>query len=236
MRPFPSLTVPLAAALLLGAAPPVRAASLRVSPILIDGGAGANATITLHNGEARPLDAQVRVFRWTQADGREDLVPTDDVVASPPIVSIDAGSDYVVRLQRTVGEEPVGEEAYRVVVDELPNPDRQRNGTVAVVLRYIVPAFFFAPDASQPRVRWSIGQRDGRAVVVAENSGDHRVQLTDLSLKVGGRVLKVEKGLAGYVLGHSVKEWALGPKLSGLHGGTVLANSDHGPLHAPLAP
>ena len=219
-----------------GSLSPAAAAALRVSPILIDGGAQANTTITLRNQENRPLNAQVRVFRWTQKDGREELVPTDDVIASPPIVSIGAKEDYIVRLQRTTGQEPVSEEAYRVVVDELPNPDRQRNGTVAVVLRYIVPAFFFPAEATQPRVRWSVERRDGRAYIVAENSGDKRVQLTNLGIRTGGRTVIVGKGLAGYVLGHSTKEWPLASKLSGLRGGTVVAMSDRGALSAPLEP
>ena len=220
----------------LAAAGDASAASLRVSPILIDAGSQANATITLHNGEPRPLNAQVRVFRWSQENGEETLVATDDVVASPPIVSIEPRTDYTVRLQRRAGEEPVGEESYRVVVDELPNPDRQRNGTVAVVLRYIVPAFFFAADATQPRLRWSLGRRDGHAVLVAENSGDKRVQLTNLGIRAGGRAIIVAKGLAGYVLGRSTREWPIDPKLAGLRGGTVVATSDHGALNAPFAP
>ncbi len=213
-----------------------QAAALRVSPILIEGADQANTTITLRNQEARTLNAQVRVFRWSQHDGREDLEPTDDVVASPPIVSIAPREEYVVRLQRTTGQQPVAEEAYRVVVDELPNPDRQRNGTVAVVLRYIVPAFFFPADASQPRLRWSISHREGHAVIVAENTGDKRIQLINLGIKVGGRTALIGKGLAGYVLGHSAREWPLAAKLSGVRGGAVVAASDHGPINAPLAP
>ncbi len=219
-----------------GALSPAQAAALRVSPILIDGGAQANATITLRNQENRPMNAQVRVFRWSQKDGQDDLQPTDDVIASPPIVSIGAREDYVIRLQRATGQEPVSEEAYRIVVDELPNPDRQRNGTVAVVLRYIVPAFFFPAEATQPRIKWSLERRDGRAFVVAENSGDKRVQLVNLQIKSGNRTTMVGKGLAGYVLGHSSKEWPLSSKLSGLRGGTVVVMSDHGALSAPLAP
>ncbi len=212
------------------------AAALRVSPILIEGGEGANASVTLRNQEDRPLNAQVRVFRWSQRDGVEDLQPTDDVVASPPIVTVGPREDYIVRLQRTTGELPVAEEAYRIVVDELPNPNRQRNGTVAVVLRYIVPAFFFPADATQPRLRWSLAHRDGQAVLVAENSGDKRIQLTNLAVRTGGRTALIGKGLAGYVLGHSAREWPLAAKLSGLRGGTVVAGSDHGSINAPLAP
>ncbi len=236
MAPIPQHVLVLAIAATVGAPAAASAAALRVSPILIDAGEGANASITLRNQEDRPLNAQVRVFRWSQRDGVEDLQPTDDVVASPPIVTVGPREDYVVRLQRTTGEQPVAEEAYRVVVDELPNPDRQRNGTVAVVLRYIVPAFFFPADATQPRLRWSLAHRDGRTVLVAENTGDKRVQLTNLALKSGGRTALIGKGLAGYVLGHCAREWPLAAKLSGLRGGTVVAGSDHGSINAPLAP
>ena len=235
-RSPPTLKALTAAAGLAVAPVASQAAALRVSPILIEGGDQANTTITLRNQEARTLNAQVRVFRWSQHDGQEDLEPTDDVVASPPIVSIAPLEDYVIRLQRNTGQQPVSEEAYRVVVDELPNPDRQRNGTVAVVLRYIVPAFFFPPDASQPRLHWSLARREGHAVIVAENTGDKRIQLTNLGIRSGSRTSVIGKGLAGYVLGHSTMEWPLALKFSGLRGGTVVAGSDHGSINAPLAP
>src|SRR5580704_124123 len=122
------------------------AASLSVSPITVDVVTPAtNATVTARNGESRPLAAQIRVFRWTQVDGQDRLEPTEDVVASPPIVTINSGADYVVRLERTAAGEVAGEEAYRAVIDELPNPNRQRNGAIALVLRYLVPVFFLSP-------------------------------------------------------------------------------------------
>ena len=222
--------------LVAASAPSACAAALRVSPILIEGGAQANATITLRNQENRPLNAQVRVFRWTQKDGQEELSPTDDVVASPPIVSIAAKEDYIIRLQRTTGQEPVSEEAYRIVVDELPNPDRQRNGTVAVVLRYVVPAFFFPAEVTQPRLTWSLEHRNGHTYIVADNTGGKRLQLINLSIKVGSKTIMVGKGLAGYVLGHSTREWPLASRLSSLRTGTVVAMSDRGALNAPLGP
>lgn len=211
------------------------AASLRVSPILIESAAGKDVVVTLRNQEVRPMNAQVRVFRWTQRDGQDQLDPTDDVMASPPILTIAPGEDYTVRLQRTTGSEPVAEEAYRVVVDELPNPDRQRNGTVAVVLRYLVPAFFFPPDAGQPRLRWSLQRREGRTVIVAENEGDRRAQISDLALRGGSRTAPLFRGLAGYVLGHSTKEWRVDPNLAARPGSSIMAMSDRGPIHAPLA-
>jgi fimbrial chaperone protein len=211
-----------------------QAASLRVSPILIEG--TSNATVTLKNQEARPINAQVRVFRWSQKDGGDELVPTGDVVASPPILSIAPNADYVVRLQHLSASLSAPEESYRVVVDELPNPNRQRNGTIEIVLRYIVPAFFGSPDASQPRLRWTMQERGGRRLIVAENSGDKRIQISNLGFSSGGKTLIVQKGLAGYVLGHSAKAWPLSPKISAGRATSIVAMSDHGAIRASLSP
>jgi fimbrial chaperone protein len=208
------------------------AASLSVSPITLDVVTPAtNATVTVRNGESRPVAAQIRVFRWTQVDGQDRLDPTEDVVASPPLVTINGGADYIVRLERSAGREIGGEEAYRVVVDELPNPNRQRNGSVALLLRYLVPAFFFSADATQPKLVWSLAHRGGATLLQAVNNGDKRIQIVDL--KLGASM--VSKGLAGYVLGHSTRSWVV-PAGSGLTNGAVVsASSDHGPIHAPLS-
>jgi fimbrial chaperone protein len=208
------------------------AASLSVSPITLDVVTPAtNATVTARNGESRPLAAQIRVFRWTQVDGQDRLDPTEDVVASPPVVTINGGADYVVRLERTAAHEIGGEEAYRVIVDELPNPNRQRNGSVAMVLRYLVPAFFFSADASQPKLVWSLAHRGGATLLQAANSGDKRIQILDLKLGA----LMVGKGLAGYVLGHSTRSWVVPAGSALTNAAVVTATSDHGPIHASLS-
>ncbi len=232
MRKIPLLTV----AALVAHASGCHAASLRVSPILIDAGNATDMALTLRNQDVRPIDAQVRVFRWLQKDGQDDLEPTEDVVVSPPILTIAPEQDYTVRLQRTLGARPVGEEAYRVVVDELPNPNRQRNGTVAMVLRYVIPAFFYAPDTGQPRLKWSLRQQKGHLTLTAENTGEEHIQISNLGIRERGHIQVLQKGLAGYVLGHSSREWTLGVRLPSSGSASVVAGSDHGAVDVPLAP
>ena len=213
------------------------ASTLSVLPISVEVlQPGTTGTLTLRNREARPLNVQVRVFRWRQVDGEDKLEPTQDVVASPPIVSVNAGADYVVRLQRIASDSAVGEEAYRTVVDELPNPNRQRNGSIAIVMRYLVPTYFLSPDASQPKIIWSLIHKGRTTLLNAVNSGDKRMQIIDLKLKTGnGRVVMVSKGLAGYVLGRSSRTWALPAKIGAAESGFVIADSDHGPIQARLS-
>src|SRR5690349_12830821 len=121
----------LSAALLCAVAMPAAAGSLRVSPVMLQFVAPAGAAmLTLRNEHNEPVDVQARVFRWRQVNGKDELTPTTDVVVSPPITTLPASGEQTVRVVR-VDKQPVAEEeAFRVIVDELPNPARRRAGTV----------------------------------------------------------------------------------------------------------
>ena len=92
----------MAAALMTAAVHSADAASLQVTPLLLEIPApGATSTLTVRNESPRPVNAQVRVFRWTQANGQDVLEPTDAVVASPPLVNLASRISFAVRIVRT---------------------------------------------------------------------------------------------------------------------------------------
>lgn len=103
----------------LAAPSPAAAASLQVTPILVDVAAeGAAATsVTLKNSSGKPVNAQLRVFRWTQANGQDQYEETTDVAASPPMVTMKPNGEYVIRVVRTSRAPVHGEESYRLVAD-----------------------------------------------------------------------------------------------------------------------
>src|SRR6266508_5911005 len=81
--------------LLLASQPRAAAATLQVAPVLVEVMAPSMAsTLTLRNDGRDPVFAQIRVFRWTQEGGQERLEPTDEVVASPPSVTLARNTDY----------------------------------------------------------------------------------------------------------------------------------------------
>ena len=76
-----------------------RAGTLQIEPVLIDvASPGAASTVSLRNDGTAPINAQIRIFRWSQVDGKENLEPTDDVVASPPAVALAPKTNYVARI------------------------------------------------------------------------------------------------------------------------------------------
>lgn len=122
---------------------PAEGAALRVAPVgfNLTGGTAAS-TLRIWNEDKRPIAVQVRVFRWFKVDGKERLEPTRDVVASPPITTLKPGTENLVRIVRVKKAPTEGREAYRLVVDQLPDADRKGTGQVEIVVRHSIPVFF----------------------------------------------------------------------------------------------
>jgi len=184
--------------------PAAQASDIRVAPVVLDPLPGARTTsLTLTNDENRPVRVQLRVMKWSMENGREQLTPTDDVVASPPFATLSPQQQYLVRVVRTAKTPPRGEETYRVLVDEVPEPGDVRPGTVNLVVRQSIPAFFSDLAHRDPDVAWSVQNgRDG-ATLVGRNSGNRRMRVADLSIDTAGRQVYFQQGLVGYVLAGS---------------------------------
>jgi fimbrial chaperone protein len=193
----------IAAAVLI--APGAAAASdIRVAPVVLDPLPGARTTsLTLANAERKPVRVQVRVMKWSTRTGTDVLEPTTDVVASPPFATLTPEQHYLVRVVRTAKAAPVGEEAYRVLVDEVPDPADARPGTVNLVVRQSIPVFFSDLPRRTPQVAWRLERTPGGPVLVGRNSGNRRFRIADLQVEANGRRIAARSGLVGYVLAGS---------------------------------
>jgi fimbrial chaperone protein len=212
------------------------AATLQVAPVLVEVPApGATASLSLKNEGDKPIDAQIRVFRWSQVDGMEKLVPADEVVASPPMVSIQPKANYSVRIVRLIKTPVTAEESYRLAIDELPAGKGDRAATVNLVLRYSIPVFFTAAGAAPAKVTWSLQKRDGKTFLTAKNEGDRRIRLSKLKLQdTSGGTASFGEGLAGYVLGHSTISWVVPNSSRNFGAGglsSISALADSGPIN-----
>lgn len=227
----------LITALVLGAYPAALAGSLQIEPVLIDVTApGAASTVTLRNEGATPINAQIRVFRWSLVDGQEKLEPTEDVVASPPSVSLTPKGQYIARIVRVSKRPVAGEESYRLLVDQLPDLSQQKNGAVNLLVRYSIPVFFGAAEKKVPAVSWSIVVKGDKLMVAARNNGERRLRISALNLRdASGKSISFGNGLAGYALGQSTKTWVAPASARGfvMNGSaSISAQSDGGPIAA----
>jgi len=213
------------------------AASLQVEPVLVDvRSPSAAATLTLRNGGPAPINAQIRVFRWSQTEGIERLEPTTDVVASPPDADLTPKADYVVRIVRVSKQPVTSEEAYRLLVDELPSPVQWQGRTVNLLVRSSIPVFFGPPQVGGPSVAWTVSVQGEKLIVGAQNTGNRRLRISSLRVhNSNGETVTFGNGLVGYVLGRSAMNWTAPLSVRGFAGAgtiSISAESDLEPIQA----
>ncbi len=212
------------------------AASLQVSPTQFELRPQQNAeALWISNSGTETVQVQVRVFQWQQADGRDQLTPTGALLASPPMQALAAGQRQLIRLVRADETAPATQQAYRVIVDEIPAYDPTRQG-MQFVLRYSIPVV--VQPAGKPLAPLLSARlvQDGTAQAQLEvsNSGQGQAQIADLGLVVAGRRTPVMDGLVGYVLPGQTMRWPLQPPPAQLQGGTFSARINGGSEPTPL--
>lgn len=163
-----------------------------------------------NRGSATTL-MQVRIFSWQQVEGREQYQTQQQIVASPPVVRIEAGQKQLVRLIKMTPPAAGQEAAYRVVLDEIPTPLQpgENQAGLRFQMRYSVPLFVYgsglSPDTHQPRLIWRMVNEGGQRWLEISNQGAIHARLSKASLN--GRSLA--DGLFGYVLANSRHRWPL---------------------------
>lgn len=212
------------------------ASTLSMSPVMVEIRQPAKTSkITLRNRGEDAIAAQIRVFRWVNKDGTDQLIPTKEVVASPPAAKLLPNTEYKVRLVRVAKTPVVGEESYRLLIDQLPKPASHEGARVAFTVRHSIPVFFQGEGVKSGPLLWSASIRDRTLVLTAANQGSRRARLFDVKVKIGTREVDARGGgLAGYVLGRSAAQWSI-PLPKGLKTGstiTITARDERGPLKA----
>ena len=213
------------------------AAALQVSPIRLDLGADKPAAaLTLRNEGAVPLNAQVRVFAWTQSPDEDRLERTTLIVASPPIVRIAPNAEQTVRILRVADTPLAREETYRLLIDEIPNAQTPETNGVRMQLRYSVPVFAGAQDARVPALSFALERKDAQWMLRASNGADTHAQLSRVSLEwPNGQSTAVSSGLLGYTLPHATRRWPVASVPGDPASVTVHALVNGEPLTARIA-
>ena len=183
-----------------------RAQSLSVMPVNIYLAPGQSATtLTVTNQGTTKTSVQIRAFGWSQEGDGDQLAPSDAVVVSPPIASIDPGASQVVRL--ILRQAPQGHEAtYRILVDQIPPPAEP--GIVHLVLRLSIPIFAEPPTRAFPQLQFHLELDGGQMVLVGINGGLRHEAVRDIEVLTGdGRKLKAAAGSSPYILAGSTRRW-----------------------------
>lgn len=192
----------------------LNAASIRLSPVSVEILSDqAASSISLYNQSNESTDLQVRVFEWSQKDGQDQLLPTDDIAISPPFLKLQPNDSYNIRVVR-INPIPIsGEKTYRIIIDELPKPidSRKADQGVNVLLRSSLPVFVVNKQAIT-KLSWTIQEEQNNSYLTMSNVGNRHALLNNLTLNdtTTGQSYPIKVNTVnGYILAEKSRSFSL---------------------------
>jgi len=195
-----------------------------------------NSVVQVNNAGDDSLIMQVSVLSWT-TDGDKDLYsPVDDILLNPPIFSVPAHSKQVLRLGLRKSSGTPDEQAYRLIIAEVPKPLPAGFMGLRTIVRISIPIFVKRP-ASTAQLSWE-AKRDaeGALVITAVNHGHAHIQIQGMDLVTDQSKEKHNRTLNDYLLPGQKHEWKFDePQLRGNLQIDLTAKTDAEEFHAHLA-
>lgn len=186
-------------ALALASLPPleVLAGAFGVSPIRVDlDPATRTGLVTVVNDDDRKLYFQLKLVEWTQSpEGEDRYADSSDLLFFPQIFTLEPKDKRLIRIG--VKAPPAGpERAYRLFIEELPDPNAGPSGgaQVAVRLRFGVPVFVSGGKGDPKAVITSATDSPGAVQLAIRNEGTRQVRFETIALRRDGRELASAAG------------------------------------------
>jgi fimbrial chaperone protein len=222
-------------------AAPASASTFNISPIRAQLSAGHRTeALTITNAEDNPVVVQIRVVRWSQANGAEELVDTRELLATPPVLQIPANSQQIIRVALRRDPDPAQELTYRVIFEEVPQAAPKDFTGLRVALRLSIP-IFVAPAQGKANADLAWASRwlpNGQLELAATNNGSGHLQITDFEAQFPGSLMPLRGVTSKYVLPGSRMSWTLTPPADANRQGAIpiRGHSDQGDFSADVAP
>lgn len=192
----------LAACLVFGHVAPALAGVFSVTPVRIFMKPRDRAVaITLVNEGDTPVALQADIHAWSQGpDGADQLVLTEDMILSPPIIKLAPRTRQVVRLALLKPADASRELTYRMIVREIPEAVApQANAMeVPIALALNMPVFITPPVAKR-ELSCDAARAGEQVQALCSNTGSAYAQIREIQLRRGEQVLARFEG-GNYIL------------------------------------
>lgn len=168
---------------------PALAGVFSVTPVRITMSPRDRATaVTITNDGDEELVMQADIYAWSQKPGGEDeLVLSEDLILSPPILKLAPRSRQVVRLAMVRPPRSDRQIFYRLIVREIPEAKpAEKNVQLQVALAFSLPVFITPPGVKRALECGASRTAPDTLQVACENTGATFVQLRELAFANSG--------------------------------------------------
>jgi fimbrial chaperone protein len=162
------------------------AASFGVSPIgLTIAPNESSGSVVVTNTGTDTVVIQARAFAWSQA-GSDVRSETRDLILNPPIFKLAAGESQLVRIASRLPAPDEKESAFRLTFREVPALAAAPTSGLRIAVAMDVPLYIAPRKPAAPRMAWRFEETGGKPRLLAENSGNRHLRLSDVKVMDGG--------------------------------------------------
>jgi fimbrial chaperone protein len=184
-------------------------AELGIQPVRVTLSVKAPASqLEAGNAGDAPDLLQSQIYVWTRHNCVDALEPTDAVVVSPPIFTVEPNSKQVVRILLINQDAEPQERTLRVVFTEIgaAQPDA---GSVSTRLAVSLPRFVLPAVPAAPKLEWAVARESAILRVTVRNAGNAHTRLRALRLTAKDGTLIAEETHTDYLLAGDSCNWSL---------------------------
>ena len=174
----------LQGAVMLIAAANCQAGSIQLTPVRINLSEGAKvAVLTVHNTGPEDSVMQVTLNKWTLEGQTDVYTQSQDLVITPVTFRLAPGAQQIVRIGLRGAPPSDREGTYRLLVEEVPEPQSPTITGARLVVRHDLPVFVAPLVAAKPGLDVALDCVRGGANLRVTNIGNVHALLRDVTLE-----------------------------------------------------
>src|SRR5579863_2191714 len=214
-----------------------QAGSFEVNPvILVLSGSHTSDVVRVTNTGVQPVVVQAQLYAWSQVNGSNAYADSRDLVMTPPIFTIPAGGEQLVRIGLRNPQGPAHELNYALFLAEVP-PSKGQHLGLQIALRVGMPVFVEPSNDIAPDLHWTLARTSGgELTVTANNTGPGHAEVKNFSLTREGNKTPLVQANGGYVLAGQSRAWTVKLPMTLATGAALelAADTDGGTVRAQL--
>jgi len=206
-----------------------------ISPVQLDLSAkNPVASFTVTNDSAATLTYQSSALSWVQVDGQDVQVATNDLIVTPPIISIEPKRSQVFRVALFKPSAHPVEQSYRIILDDISaDVNVKTEAGISFRFNHNLPVFY-APSTSIDSILWSLCKSHiaGKSCLQMENKGNRHAKVIQFTA-VSANAEEPNK-LSKTVLAGSSGQWLFSTVLGAENTSSIQLITDKGPITLSL--
>lgn len=161
------------------------------------------ATLIITNLHSSPLTVQASALSWRQKNGVNIYSKSNNLIISPPLFSIQPHEQQIVRVGWMSTFPKKTERDLRLILHEVPKPQKPGYTGVQLVLRMVLPIFVAPIDPGNGSLLSATLINSSKCLLVhITNSGNIHGVVTHLVV-YSGKAIVTTKNVLDYVLPHA---------------------------------